>query len=114
MDSHKRHLVFGTREDTPMSLPPLYTRLLTPLMDRADALSTKGTDARFVKVRRDRTFHAFRHHYASWLIKEGANLKQLSSYMGHAKVTFTLEVYGHLFDEDGAELASRMSMKKAL
>ncbi|OAN98074.1 tyrosine-type recombinase/integrase [Sulfitobacter geojensis] len=114
MKSHKRHLVFGTREDTPMSLPPLYTRLLSPLMDRADALSTKGTDPRLVKVRRDRTFHAFRHHYASWLIKEGANLKQLSSYMGHAKVTFTLEVYGHLFDEDGAELASRMSMKKAM
>ena len=114
MNSHKRHLVFGTREDTPMSLPPLYTRLLAPLMDRANALFATKADPRFVKVRRDRTFHAFRHHYASWLIKEGANLKQLSSYMGHAKVTFTLEVYGHLFDEDGAELASRMSMKKAM
>ena len=111
MNMHERNLIFGTAQDRPVSLTTLYPRLLEPLKDRADALAESRADARYVKVRRDRTFHAFRHHFASWLVKEGANLKQLQSYMGHAKVTFTLEVYGHLFDDDGTDLAARMSMK---
>lgn len=112
LKSHNRSLVFGTASDNPISLPTLYPRLLEALKDRADALADSGADPRYVKPRRDRQFHAFRHHFASWLVKEGANLKQLQSYMGHAKASFTLDVYGHLFEDDGQELAMRMTMKR--
>lgn len=113
MKAHDRQLVFGTANDRPISMTTLYPRLLEALYDRADVLADSGTNARFTKVRRDRKFHAFRHHFASWLVKEGASPKQLQSYMGHAKFSFTMDVYGHLFDDDGADLAARMSMKSA-
>ncbi|MCK8462408.1 site-specific integrase [Aliiroseovarius sp. S1339] len=111
LDTHDRRLVFGTTTDKPISLPTLYPRLLEALKDRADLLVATNADPRLVTVRRDRKFHAFRHHFASWLVKEGANLKQLQRYMGHSKASFTLDVYGHLFEDDGQELVARMSMK---
>jgi integrase len=42
-----------------------------------------------------------RHTYASLMIAAGVNFKALSTYMGHASVTITLDRYGHLMP--GAE-----------
>ncbi len=105
---HKGKLAFGTKTDAPISAPNLYPRLLGTLKDRCDLLAAAGTDPRFVKVSRDKNFHAFRHHFAAWMIREGANLKQLQTYMGHATAAFTLQVYGHLFEDDGHDLAAKM------
>ncbi len=113
LEAHDRKLVFGTKTDNYISLTTLYPRLLRPLKDKADALAEEGSHPRYVRVSRDRTFHGFRHHFAAWLIKEGANLKQLSSYMGHAKVSFTIDAYGHLFEDDGQELATKMTMRRS-
>lgn len=113
LDSHEHELVFCTNTGKAISLTTLYPRLLEALKDRADALAASGADPRYTKIERDRTFHAFRHHYAAWLVREGANFKQLQSYMGHAKASFTLDVYGHLFDDDGEELMQKMTMKPA-
>ena len=46
------------------------------------------------------SFHSLRHSNASLRIKAGQNPKYLSRQMGHASVAFTLDVYGHLFDDD--------------
>ena len=46
------------------------------------------------------SFHSLRHSNASIRIKNGQNLKYLSKQMGHASVAFTLDVYGHLFEDD--------------
>lgn len=97
-------LVFATANGTPVSYANLLRRMLTPLKDRADILAERGDDPRFVKVSRDRTFHAFRHYYASNLVRAGANLKQIQTYCGHSNPAFTLRVYGHLFDDDGDTL----------
>nr|WP_253913230.1 site-specific integrase [Pseudoruegeria sp. HB172150] len=110
IQTHNRELLFGTKTDHPISLPTLYPRLLDPLKDQADLLAASGSNARYVKVHRDRQFHAFRHHFASWLVRRGANLKQLQKYMGHTKASFTLDVYGHLFEDDGQELMERMTL----
>jgi integrase len=107
---HDLSLVFGTENDTPISRSNLYKRMLDPLKDRCDLLVESRADARFVKVRRDRKFHAFRHHYAAWLVSAGANVKQLQSYMGHATASFTLDVYAHLFEDDGADLVLKMKV----
>jgi integrase len=48
-------------------------------------------------------FHALRHTCASLCVAAGIPPLQLSRFMGHAKVTTTLAVYTHLFDDDHAE-----------
>ncbi len=97
---HSRTLLFGTSSDHPISNSNLYSRMLEPLKTRADELAANGTDPRFVRVGRDRAFHAFRHHYASRLVQKNANLKQLQYLMGHASAAITLDIYAHLFEDD--------------
>ncbi len=48
--------------------------------------------------------HEARHSCASLFIAAGVNLKALSSYLGHASITITLDRYGHLMpgNEDAA------------
>jgi integrase-like protein len=46
------------------------------------------------------SFHSLRHSNASIRIKKDQNLKYLSKQMGHSSVAFTLDVYGHLFEDD--------------
>ena len=42
------------------------------------------------------TPHECRHTYASLMIAAGVNAKALSTYMGHANISITLDRYGHL------------------
>jgi integrase len=42
--------------------------------------------------------HQLRHFYASLLIDGGASPKQVQEYMGHASITITMDLYGHLFE----------------
>lgn len=44
--------------------------------------------------------HAFRHFCASWWIKQGFGPKSIMGMMGHASITMTFDVYGHLFPAD--------------
>ncbi|QNJ94142.1 tyrosine-type recombinase/integrase [Mycolicibacterium fluoranthenivorans] len=48
-------------------------------------------------------FRALRHTYASLCVAAGIPPLQLSRFMGHAKVTTTLSIYTHLFDDDHTE-----------
>ena len=40
--------------------------------------------------------HESRHTFASLMIAAGVNAKALSTYLGHASVTITLDRYGHM------------------
>jgi integrase len=51
--------------------------------------------------------HSTRHFYASRLIEDGANLKEISTSLGHADEAFTLRVYGHLFRDPASEARRR-------
>jgi len=42
------------------------------------------------------TLHEARHTCASLMIAAGVNIKAISTYMGHASITITLDRYGHL------------------
>jgi integrase len=42
------------------------------------------------------TLHEARHTYASLMIAAGVNAKALSTFMGHANIAITLDLYGHL------------------
>jgi integrase len=48
-------------------------------------------------------FHGLRHHYVSRLIELGLNIVQISRVIGHAKASFTLDVYAHLLDDHVGE-----------
>jgi integrase len=49
--------------------------------------------------------HECRHTYASFAIAAGVNAKALSTYMGHANISITLDRYGHLMPGNEAEAA---------
>ena len=49
--------------------------------------------------------HEARHCYASYMIAAGVNVKALSTFMGHAKIAITLDLYGHLLPGSEDEAA---------
>ncbi|MEZ5078274.1 MAG: site-specific integrase [Solirubrobacterales bacterium] len=51
------------------------------------------------------TLHECRHTFASSMIAAGVNAKALSTFMGHANISITLDRYGHLMPGSGAEAA---------
>jgi integrase len=52
--------------------------------------------------------HECRHTFASLLIAAGENIKAVSTYMGHASVTITLDLYGHLLPGSEAQSAVQL------
>ena len=55
-------------------------------------------------------FHDLRHTYAAPMIAVNAHIKLLQHQMGHASVTITLNLYGHLYPE----MTGRMDALDAL
>ena len=52
------------------------------------------------------TLHEARHTYASLMIAAGVNAKTLSTFMGHATIAVTLDLYGKLFPGSEDEAAA--------
>lgn len=53
-------------------------------------------------------FHDLRHTAASLMIRAGADPLTLSRRLGHAKPSYTLDLYGHFYPDQDAALAQRM------
>jgi integrase len=84
-------LVFGVSSVSPFSP--------SPLRERANAAWTK---AGLEPV----SLHECRHTFASLMIAAGVNAKALSTYMGHANISITLDRYGHLMPGNEDEAAA--------
>ncbi len=54
------------------------------------------------------SLHECRHTFASLMIAAGVNAKALSTFMGHANISITLDRYGHLMPGAEDEAASLM------
>lgn len=52
------------------------------------------------------TPHDLRHSAASIAIRAGANVKAVQRMLGHASASMTLDIYGHLFEDDLDDVAS--------
>jgi len=76
---------------TPAGLPLRLSNCRRNVFDRAKAAS--GTDPRFRR-------HDLRHAAASLMIQAGYPAKMIQSILGHASITTTLDLYGHLFPGD--------------
>ena len=57
--------------------------------------------------------HVLRHSAAARMIQVGASPKTLQTVLGHRSASFSLTVYGHLFDADLDALADRLDERKA-
>jgi site-specific recombinase XerD len=51
--------------------------------------------------------HWYRHTYATGLLRKGTPVEVVSKLLGHASVTTTLEVYGHLGVQDAREVLEK-------
>ena len=85
-------LVFGAGR-VPFSATPLYERSLR-------AWRRAGL--------RPICLHDCRHTFASLMIAAGVNAKALSTFMGHANISITLDRYGHLMPGAEDEAAGLM------
>jgi integrase len=54
------------------------------------------------------TLHEARHTAVSLLVGAGVNVKAISTYMGHANISITLDRYAHLFPNAEDEAAARL------
>jgi integrase len=54
--------------------------------------------------------HDLLHTFVSLMIAAGANPKEVSTWAGHSSVSFTLDRYGHLYDEHGDDVADRLDV----
>jgi integrase len=80
--------------------------------------ATRPFDPRAVADRADKaweksgvnriTLHECRHTFASLMIAAGVNAKAISTFMGHANISITLDRYGHLMPGSEAETAILM------
>jgi integrase len=52
--------------------------------------------------------HDMRHSAAALLIAQGVHPKAIQELLGHSSVAFTLQIYGHLFEEAKQETADQM------
>ncbi|HTE71280.1 MAG TPA: site-specific integrase [Actinomycetes bacterium] len=60
--------------------------------------------------------HDLRHSHASWLIAAGRPLPRIQRRLGHKSIQTTVDVYGHLTDDDdgGDALATSLALAQAL
>ena len=70
------------------------TRIFKPALDRAGLV--------------DVSFHTLRHTTASLLISEGTPITTVSGILGHASTQMTLDVYGHLYEDDASKYIDRL------
>lgn len=53
-------------------------------------------------------FHSLRHTTASLLISQGTPITTVSKILGHASTQMTLDVYGHLYEDDASKYIDRL------
>ncbi|CAA0096934.1 Tyrosine recombinase XerC [Starkeya nomas] len=114
------HLVFPNGAGNVENHKNILRRGLEPALVKAGvSVPTGETDknGQPIKVAKYGGLHALRHFHASWLINRprdgglGLPLKVVQERMGHASITMTADVYGHLFPrvDDADELAAAES-----
>jgi integrase len=85
----------------PLRHATFYKAVFRPAVVRANRLAADAGDGPVLPP--NLKFHALRQTSANLRIASGIAPLHLSRFMGHAKMTTTLAIYTHLFDDDHAE-----------
>jgi integrase len=97
-------LIFGLSASEPFQPTSVRFRALAAWgwkrSGQGERVWQKASDAALEPI----SIHECRHTFASLMIAAGVNAKALSTYMGHANISITLDRYGHLMpgNEDQA------------
>lgn len=93
-------LVFPTPSGGPLRRTNFRRRFWAPAVERAGISPAP-------------TYHHLRHTAAALAIAEGAHPKAIQARLGHASITTTLNLYGHLFPSLDVDLAERLDDVRA-
>lgn len=114
----KQDLVFPTGAGNPESYGNLYNRLWRPLSLAADMAYVGKRPNGTKLVQPYYGLHALRHAAVSLWIEQGVPPKKVMTWAGHASIQFTMDTYGHLWeDPEGDSLvadAIETSLRKDL
>jgi integrase len=90
-------LVFPNSVGKVQNYANIYNRVFKPMLVENEIVDESGK-AKF-------GIHALRHAAASLFIEQGWNPKKIQTILGHASITMTMDVYGHLFENVGEDVA---------
>jgi integrase len=93
-------LVFRAPEGGPLSRTTFRSRFCLPAVRKAGVTALPR-------------FHDLRHAGVAMAIKQGAHPKVIQQWVGHAKITTTMDTYGHLYDGAEQELADGLDVLRA-
>ncbi len=101
------------KSSSPPQLSPAEKRLVFPSADGtvrhpeavSDTFNRLVRKSGLPRVR----FHGLRHSHVAHLIGAGVDPLAISRRLGHSSVAFTLDRYGHLFDQAGATAARKVA-----
>ncbi|EAU47287.1 tyrosine-type recombinase/integrase [Salipiger bermudensis] len=85
-----QNLVFPNGAGKIQNYSNIYNRVFKPMLVANGIVDAAG-EPKF-------GLHALRHAAASLFIEQGWNPKKIQTLLGHASITMTMDVYGHLFE----------------
>jgi integrase len=94
-----RDLLFPNGAGNVETYQNLYKRFWLPLMQAAGLGNKIVKSGGREKFEPEFGMHALRHAAVSLWIEQGAKPKKVQQWAGHASVQFTMDVYGHLWDD---------------
>jgi integrase len=104
----KDGLVFGSTAASPFKLTATARRAVKAWEVENKRRVASAKEGEEVAMLAPITLHECRHTFASLMIAAGVNAKALSTYMGHAKISITLDRYGHLMPGNEKEAAGML------
>ena len=99
--------------ESPLRHATFYKAVYRPAVLRASRIAA-GAGDRAALLSPELKFHSLRHTYASLCVAAGITPLEIARFMGHAKVTTTLAVYAHLFEDDHADAMGALSAMSRL
>lgn len=105
-------LLFTTRQVGALHRGYINAKVWKPALVAAEVIPAPEPGETYAESR-EHGFHALRHYYASALLADGVDIRQLAALLGHADPAFTLRIYCHLMpgSEDRARAAAELALR---
>ena len=107
------NLAFPNGAGNVESYANIYNRIWCPLMLASGLATTRITEKGTQRITPDFGIHTLRHSCVSLWIESTATPKQVMTWAGHASIQFTMDVYGHLWDDPALEQQIVASIARA-